>query len=73
MLRNALDAANVIGKGLYGVDVKVIEDKSVIIEVNDNPSIDYGVEDAILGDELYRLILREFLDRLERKHHAHGS
>lgn len=73
VLRNALDAANVIGKGLYGVDVKVIEDKSVIIEVNDNPSIDYGVEDAILGDELYRLILREFLDRLERKHHAHGS
>jgi len=26
------------------------------------------VEDAILGDELYRLILREFLDRLDRKH-----
>jgi len=73
VLRNALDAANAIGKGLYGVDVKAIENKSVIIEVNDNPSIDYGVEDAILGDELYRLILREFLDRLERKHHAHGS
>ncbi len=68
VLRNALDAANCIGKGLYGVDVKAIDEKSVIIEVNDNPSIDHGVEDAILGDELYRLILREFLDRLDRKH-----
>ncbi|MDD4374602.1 MAG: RimK family protein [Bacteroidales bacterium] len=73
VLRNALDAANAIGKGLYGVDVKAIEDKSVIIEVNDNPSIDSGVEDAILGDELYRMILRELLDRLERKHYAHGN
>jgi glutathione synthase/RimK-type ligase-like ATP-grasp enzyme len=68
VLRNALDAASVIGKGLYGVDLKAINDKSVVIEVNDNPSLDHGVEDAILGDELYRLILREFLDRLERKH-----
>ncbi|MBU1371042.1 MAG: RimK family protein [Bacteroidetes bacterium] len=68
VLRNALDAANSIGKGLYGVDVKAFDEKSVIIEVNDNPSLDHGVEDAILGDELYRLILREFIDRLERKH-----
>lgn len=68
VLRNALDATSIIGKGLYGVDLKAIGDKSVIIEVNDNPSIDHGVEDAILGDELYRLILREFLDRLDRKH-----
>lgn len=68
VMRNALDAASTIGKGLYGVDVKAIDDRSVIIEVNDNPSIDHGVEDAILGDELYRLILREFLDRLDRKH-----
>jgi len=68
VMRNALDAASAIGKGLYGVDIKAFNEKSVIIEVNDNPSIDHGVEDAILGDELYRLILREFLDRLERKH-----
>ncbi len=73
VLRNALDAANAIGKGLYGVDIKAIDEKSVIIEVNDNPSIDHGVEDAILGDELYRLILREFLDRLERKHRAYDD
>lgn len=67
VLRNATRAASLIGKGLYGVDLKEIEGHSLVIEVNDNPSIDQGVEDAILGDELYRLILREFLDRLEKK------
>lgn len=67
VLRNAAKAAALIGKGFYGVDLKEIEGHSLVIEVNDNPSIDQGVEDAILGDELYRLILREFLDRLEKK------
>ncbi len=67
VIRNAVRAASLIGKGLYGVDLKELEGRSVVIEVNDNPSIDQGVEDAILGDELYRLILREFLDRLEQK------
>lgn len=67
VLRNAIKAASLIGKGLYGVDLKEIEGHSLVIEVNDNPSIDQGVEDAILGDELYRFILREFLDRLEKK------
>lgn len=67
ILRNAIKAASLIGKGLYGVDLKELGNKSVVIEVNDNPSIDYGIEDDILGDELYRLILREFLHRMEQK------
>jgi glutathione synthase/RimK-type ligase-like ATP-grasp enzyme len=68
VLRTALRATALIGKGLYGVDLKLVDDKCYIIEVNDNPNIDYGVEDAILGDELYSKILREFVDRLEQKH-----
>lgn len=67
VLRNAIKAASLIGKGLYGVDIKELDRRSVVIEVNDNPSIDQGVEDDVLGDELYRLILREFMDRLEQK------
>ena len=68
VVRNALKAASLIGKGLYGVDVKEIDDnRSVVIEINDNPSIDQGLEDDILGDELYRLIIREFLFRMEQK------
>ena len=39
----------------------------VVIEMNDNPSIDAGVEDAYLGEDLYRRIMEEFLRRMERK------
>lgn len=68
VLRTALKATSLIGKGLYGVDMKLVNDKAFIIEINDNPNIDFGVEDAILGDELYGKILREFVIRLEQKH-----
>ena len=56
-----------IGDGLYGVDLKADGKRVAVIEVNDNPSIDAGVEDAYLGDDLYRRIMEEFLRRLERK------
>ncbi|MFP4023626.1 MAG: RimK family protein [Thiohalospira sp.] len=68
IIRTAVKATSLIGKGLYGVDLKQVNDKCVVIEINDNPNIDYGVEDAILGDELYGRILREFVIRLEQKH-----
>lgn len=61
----ALKAANLIGNGLYGVDVKQSNNKFYIIEVNDNPSLDAGLEDAIMRDELYRRIMDVFLGRIE--------
>jgi glutathione synthase/RimK-type ligase-like ATP-grasp enzyme len=67
VVRLATRASNAIGNGLYGVDLKVAGERAVIIEVNDNPSIDAGVEDAYLGEDLYRRIMEEFLRRLERK------
>jgi len=60
----ALKATSLVGKGLYGVDIKVVNDQPIIIEINDNPSLEHGVEDKILGNELYRIILREFVNRL---------
>lgn len=63
----ALKAANLIGDGLYGVDVKQSGDKFYIIEVNDNPNLDAGVEDAVLREELYRRIMAVFLARIERR------
>jgi glutathione synthase/RimK-type ligase-like ATP-grasp enzyme len=69
ILKNAIKATSLIGKGLYGVDLKMIGDKGVIIVINDNPSLDYGIEDAILGDELYYRIINEFVRKLENKHH----
>jgi len=60
-------AANLIGDGLYGVDIKQVGQSGVVIEVNDNPNIDAGVEAQFLKDDLYRIILEEFMRRLERK------
>lgn len=67
IVRLALKATALIGDGLYGVDLKQTGSRNVVIEVNDNPSIDAGVEDEYLGEDLYRRIMEEFLRRLERK------
>jgi glutathione synthase/RimK-type ligase-like ATP-grasp enzyme len=64
IIRTALKAANLIGDGLYGVDLKQTPRGVMVIEVNDNPSIDSGVEDKILGDALYRSIIGDFIRRL---------
>lgn len=62
VLITALQAAKLIGNGLYGVDLKEKRNgQVVVIEVNDNPNIDSGVEDLILGDQLYRKILEYFM------------
>ncbi|MCA9221239.1 MAG: RimK family alpha-L-glutamate ligase [Planctomycetales bacterium] len=63
----ALKAANLIGDGLYGVDVKQSKGKFYVIEVNDNPNLDAGVEDRVLRDELYRRIMSVFLKRIEQR------
>ena len=65
VVRTALRAAKVIGDGLYGVDVKVAGRRVVVTEVNDNPNLDAGCEDKMLGDEAYAVILRGMLARLE--------
>ena len=61
----ALKATSLIGDGLYGVDLKFVNNKVYVIEVNDNPNIDSGVEDEILGDELYNMIIDSFVNRIE--------
>jgi glutathione synthase/RimK-type ligase-like ATP-grasp enzyme len=68
VVKTALRAANLIGDGLYGVDLKETENgRCYVIEVNDNPSIDSNLEDAVLKDELYREIMQTFLNRIEHK------
>ncbi|MCA9319609.1 MAG: RimK family protein [Planctomycetes bacterium] len=68
VVKTALKAANHIGNGLYGVDLKEVGGKVYMIEVNDNPNIDAGLEDEVLGDELYRRIMRSFLSRVVNRH-----
>ncbi|WP_417691061.1 RimK family protein [Pseudidiomarina sp.] len=67
VVKTALQATRLIGDGLYGVDMKVTDKGPVIIEINDNPSIESGVEDLLLGDELYYIIMRDFARRLDEK------
>lgn len=66
VVRTALRAANLIGDGLYGVDVKQVGRKVYVIEVNDNPSVEVGYEDRVLKDELYLRIMETFLERIEK-------
>lgn len=67
VVETALRAARLIGDGFYGVDVKQDEKSVYIIEVNDNPNLEAGVEDAYLKDDLYRAILGEFARRVDLK------
>jgi glutathione synthase/RimK-type ligase-like ATP-grasp enzyme len=60
-------AANLIGRGFYGVDVKDVGGRLVVIEVNDNPSVDAGCEDTVLKDDLYMSVMRVFYERLEHR------
>ncbi len=66
-VKAALKAANLIGDGLYGVDVKQSNGHFHVIEVNDNPNINCGYEDKVLKDELYRRIMNVFLQRVEHR------
>ncbi|STX44196.1 Glutathione synthase/Ribosomal protein S6 modification enzyme (glutaminyl transferase) [Legionella donaldsonii] len=68
IIKTALKSTRLIGDGLYGVDIKSQGDKHYVIEVNDNPNIDCGIEDKILGDSLYEHIMGVFLQRIRRKH-----
>jgi glutathione synthase/RimK-type ligase-like ATP-grasp enzyme len=67
VVETAVKAAGLMGDGLYGVDIKVIGGRPRVIEVNDNPSVDAGVEDAVLKDALYERIMRVFLERLDAR------
>jgi glutathione synthase/RimK-type ligase-like ATP-grasp enzyme len=66
VISTALKAAKVIGDGLYGVDIKVMGGKPFVVEVNDNPNIDAGVEDGVLRDTLYAAVMEEFVNRIDR-------
>ena len=64
VLEIATKATRLIGDGFYGVDIKQSGSRVVVIEVNDNPSIESGVEDKYLGEKLYLEIMEEFLRRM---------
>jgi glutathione synthase/RimK-type ligase-like ATP-grasp enzyme len=60
IVATAVAAANAIGGGLYGVDLKDVNGRAVVIEVNDNPTINAGEEDGCAPD-VYARIVRHLL------------
>jgi glutathione synthase/RimK-type ligase-like ATP-grasp enzyme len=73
VLSTAVKASNLIGDGLYGVDLKEIDNKVYLVEINDNPNLDAGNEDAQLKDELYTRVMASFLARIECRKRLHGQ
>jgi glutathione synthase/RimK-type ligase-like ATP-grasp enzyme len=67
VLDAALRAGQSIGTGLYGIDLKETPTGVFVIEVNDNPNIDVGLEDSCLGDALYRRLFDHFLEAGRRR------
>ena len=65
VVKLACRAAKLIGDGLYGVDLKQTKAGVVVIEVNDNPNIDIGYDDAAEGSIIYEELVDWFLERLD--------
>lgn len=67
LVKTALKAANLIGNGFYGVDLKQSDKGIFVMAINDNPYVNQGVEDGALKEQLYQKIMGDFLWRLDRK------
>jgi glutathione synthase/RimK-type ligase-like ATP-grasp enzyme len=65
LIDTALAATKLIGDSLYGVDIKEVNGKYYVIEVNDNPSIDASIEDKVMKDQLYLRIMDTLLQRVK--------
>jgi len=62
----AVRSARPIGDGFYGVDLKQTAHGIVVMEVNDNPNLEHGIEDSVGKDEIWLRLLRWFTDRFEQ-------
>ena len=60
VIQLGIDAANAIGRGLYGVDIKNNNGDAYVIEVNDNPSLESG------EDTCYPLVYHTIVSHLLR-------
>ena len=66
LIETAVRAARAIGEGFYGVDIKQTEQGFIVMEVNDNPNLEHGIEDVVGRDEVWVRLLKWFIDRFEQ-------
>jgi glutathione synthase/RimK-type ligase-like ATP-grasp enzyme len=62
----AVRAARPIGDGFYGVDIKETDRGFIVMEVNDNPNLEHGIEDQVGKDEIWTRLLKWFVERFEQ-------
>jgi glutathione synthase/RimK-type ligase-like ATP-grasp enzyme len=62
----AVRAARPVGDGFYGVDIKETERGFIVMEVNDNPNLEHGIEDQVGKDEIWTRLLKWFIERFEQ-------
>ncbi|HUF46131.1 MAG TPA: RimK family alpha-L-glutamate ligase, partial [Aestuariivirgaceae bacterium] len=65
VIETAVKAARLMGQGLYGVDLKQTDNGLYVIEVNDNPDLNHGIEDVEEKDALWEKLVKWFWDRME--------
>lgn len=63
----AVKAARLIGRGLYGIDLKQNENGVFVIEINDNPNLESDVEGQVIKDRLWQALIEWFAKRLETR------
>lgn len=71
VLEAARAASRATGPGLWGIDVKLVDDHAVVIEINDNPNIDDDVEAAIEGDRVWPRLAEWFAIQINRARNQH--
>jgi glutathione synthase/RimK-type ligase-like ATP-grasp enzyme len=67
LLELAVKAAWRFGDGLFGVDIKEVGGRFLVMEVNDNPNVDAGLEDHLVKETLYTAVARWFRSRLDAR------
>ncbi len=67
VLKIAMKSVKGIGRGLFGIDIKLVDCKPIVIEINENPNMDEGVEDLGEGDIVYKKIIDAFLRRIAER------
>ena len=63
----AAQAGQLIGSGLYGVDLKQNENGVFVIEINDNPNIDHSCEDQAEGEIVWQRLMKWFITRIDER------
>jgi glutathione synthase/RimK-type ligase-like ATP-grasp enzyme len=66
LIDTAVRAVRPIGQGLYGVDIKETDCGFFVMEINDNPNLDHGVEDQVGKDEVWIRVLKWFVECFEQ-------